>query len=232
MLRISYWMEYKSFIIFFFLFYTFGNIGAQTCTYSDLEKNLLKKGLVNIQELDSTILIDVRYAQKDNFMKRVLYQDIHYIFLQKSAAIKLKKAQRLLKEKDPFFSLIVFDGTRPRSVQHQIWEVVKGTEHQKYVANPYTGSIHNYGCAVDLSISKNGKLLDMGTDYDFFGKLAQPRYNSWFLKKGKLTKKQVENRTLLRSIMTKAEFRPINSEWWHFNAFSNDYVKKNFVIIE
>ena len=222
----------KIFIIFFSLLYTLGSISAQLVVYSDVEKNLLKNGLVDIQKLDPTILIDIRYAREDNFTKRILYRNISHVFLQKPAATKLVKAQRLLKEQDPSLSLMVFDGTRPRSVQHEMWEIVKGTDQQKYVANPYTGSIHNYGCAVDLSIVKNGTLLDMGTDYDFFGKLAEPRFNSWFLKKGQLTKRQVENRDLLRKIMVRSGFLPLEHEWWHFNAFSNSYVKENFTIIE
>ena len=222
----------KPFAALWLVFYSFASLNAQTYTYSNTEEKLLKSGLIDIQKLDSSIFIDIRYARKDNFTKRVLYRDIHHVFMQKSAAAKLKKAQDLLKKEDSSLSLIVFDGARPRSVQHEMWKIVKGTHQENYVANPYKGSIHNYGCAVDLSIVKNGKLLDMGTDYDFLGKLAQPRYNSFFLKKGKLTKKQVENRNLLRKIMVKAEFLPINNEWWHFNAFSISYVKKNFAIIE
>ena len=40
-----------------------------------------------------------------------------------------------------------------------------------YVSNPAKGGgLHNYGMAVDLTIvDASGKLLPMGTPYDFFG---------------------------------------------------------------
>ena len=63
-----------------------------------------------------------------------------------------------------------------------------------YVADPKKGSIHNYGCAVDLTVYDlaSKKPLDMGTKYDFFGDLAYPRLEYKMLKEGKLTKEQVE----------------------------------------
>jgi len=51
---------------------------------------------------------------------------------------------------------------------------VKGTDSQPYVGNPRTGSIHNYGLTVDLSLEDGkGYELDMGTPFDYFAPLAQ-----------------------------------------------------------
>ena len=75
----------------------------------------------------------------------------------------------------------ILDAARPRSVSRAMWEKMKGTKFERYVANPEKGSMHNYGCAVDLSIMKKNELLDMGTKYDYFGELAQPRYEMKFL---------------------------------------------------
>lgn len=114
-----------------------------------------------------------------------------------------------------------------------MWEIVRGTDKQKYVANPKTGSIHNYGCAVDLSIvDENGKELDMGTPFDYFGDLAQPRFEKKFLEEGKLTRTQIKNRQLLRHVMQKSGFQGILSEWWHFNGYPRKYVKEHYTIIE
>jgi hypothetical protein len=59
-----------------------------------------------------------------------------------------------------------------------MWDVVKGTPQQGYVANPHTppGSIHNPGCAVDLSVwdTSTRAAVDMGSPYDFFGARAHP----------------------------------------------------------
>ena len=114
-----------------------------------------------------------------------------------------------------------------------MWEIVKDTPEKIYVANPKSGSIHNYGSAVDLTVvDEKGVPLDMGTPYDFFGDLAQPKYENKFLKEGKLTQKQIENRKILRKSMENAGFKNISNEWWHFDAFPRAITKKRFKIIE
>jgi len=47
-----------------------------------------------------------------------------------------------------------------------------------------------------------------------------------------LTDKQIENRTILRQVMTKAGFSTIDSEWWHFDAFSRNETKSKYTIVE
>ncbi|MBN1499105.1 MAG: M15 family metallopeptidase [Spirochaetes bacterium] len=200
---------------------------------SDIEKDLIRNGLVNIQSIDPTIKVELKYSTEDNFLGEDVYGDLTNCYLQKEAAVKLAKAQKFLKEKFPEYSLIVYDGVRPRRIQYKMWDIVKGTAQQGYVANPAYGSIHNYGSAVDLSIvDGEGKELDMGTPFDYFGDLAQPRYEKKFLKEGKLNALQIKNRELLRDVMTKAGFIYISNEWWHFNAFEKDAVKKKYKIIE
>jgi D-alanyl-D-alanine dipeptidase len=101
------------------------------------------------------------------------------------------------------------------------------------VANPVQGSIHNYGSAVDLTIATaEGTPLDMGTKYDFFGELAYPKKENYFLKIGKLSKQQIANRQLLRSVMKAAGYMPIDYEWWHFNAMSRQTAKATYRIIQ
>lgn len=219
----------------YILFYGFTNFLYSQHKTGDhkLEKKLIDVGLVNIQEIDSTIKVDLRYSSLNNFLNADVYGDLSRCYLRKEAALKLAQAQRYLKQKFPGHSLLIFDGARPRSVQYKMWEIFEGPDKQKYVANPQSGSIHNYGAAVDLTIvDDKGNLLDMGTEFDFFGKLAQPRYEEKFLKEGKLNEKQLSNRKLLREAMTKAGFQYIQSEWWHFNAFLKDVVKKKYSIIE
>ncbi|MGB1242618.1 MAG: M15 family metallopeptidase, partial [Chitinophagales bacterium] len=142
--------------------------------------------------------------------------------------------QEFLKEKQPRLSLLVLDCARPWSVQKAMWEVVKGTNQERYVASPYGGgSIHNYGASVDVTIVDNeGKELDMGTPFDFFGEKAQPRYHQKFLDSGDLTLEHITNRERLREVMRKAGFRAIESEWWHFNAFKKELVRKKYKMVE
>ncbi|HLP10818.1 MAG TPA: M15 family metallopeptidase, partial [Flavobacteriales bacterium] len=103
----------------------------------------------------------------------------------------------------------------------------------KFLSNPAFGSVHNYGAAVDLSIcTKKGEELDMGTPYDDTASLAYPILESRFLQRGELTKEQLKNRQLLRSVMYKSGFFGIQTEWWHFNAMTRDVAAAKFKRIE
>ena len=219
-------------IIILFLF--FSPIYSQECkNTTKMDKKLKKLGLVNVKEIDSAIQVDLRFSSTNNPLKIDAYGDFCNCYMQKDAAKRLVKAQKALQKIRPGYSLLTYDCLRPRSFQRKIYNMVQGTKFQRYVANPNSGSMHNYGCAVDVSIvDDNGKELDMGTEYCFFGDLAQPRYEKKFLKAGKIKKKQIENRRLLRSVMKNAGFKGILSEWWHFNAFKRDYIRKTFQIVE
>jgi len=192
--------------------------------------------VVNIQELDPTIMVDLRYSSKNNFLKKDIYGDLEECFLRKEPAEMLCLANKHLKESHPQLRLLVFDGLRTRSVQKKLWDALDTiplSERTQFVADPEKGSIHNYGAAVDLTLSlENGLELDMGTNYDHFGELAFPALEDSLLALGKLTGKQIENRRILRKVMTKAGFSTIDSEWWHFDAFSYNETKNKYKIVE
>jgi len=192
--------------------------------------------LVNIQELDSTILIDLKYSTTDNFMNMDMYGDLETCYLRKKPAEMLLRANEYLKETNPELNLLIYDGMRPRSIQRKLWNAldeVPETERTQYVTDPEKGSIHNYGAAVDLTLAhENGSSLDMGTKYDYFGELAFPVLEDSLLSIGVLTKAQIQNRKILRSVMTKAGFSTISSEWWHFNAYSYQDIQSKYNIIE
>ncbi|MEL6254752.1 MAG: M15 family metallopeptidase [Bacteroidota bacterium] len=201
---------------------------------SDLERTLISQGLINILSIVDDVVIEMKYSTTDNFLNEDVYEDFSHCYLQKEVAEKLAKVQASIKAKNDRLSLIVFDCVRPRSVQYKMWEIVKGTDQQKYVAAPGgSGSMHNYGAAVDLSlVHLDTGYVDMGTPFDFFGDLAQPRYEEQFLKEGKLTQDQFNNRRLFRAAMLQAGFHGILSEWWHFNGFPREVVKKQYQIVE
>jgi zinc D-Ala-D-Ala dipeptidase len=206
---------------------------VQACLY---EEKMRKQGLVDIQDLDPTIQVELKYSTTDNFVGRDVYDCIERCFMQRRPAEMLVKAQQILKQKNPDYSLLVYDGGRPLAIQKILWNTLTKyppKEREKYVANPAEGSIHNFGSAVDLTIADaNGVPLDMGTKYDFFGELAYPVKESYFLKKGQLTKAQVSNRQLLRTVMKAAGYTPIDYEWWHFNAISRQKAKAIYRIVE
>ena len=98
-----------------------------------------------------------------------------------------------------------------------------------YVSSGVTGGLHNYGLALDLSITDaEGNLLDMGTDFDSFERCAGEVGEADALQSGRLTEQQVNNRKILRSIMLRAGWVPLSSEWWHFNAYTRAYTKENY----
>ncbi|NPV12485.1 MAG: D-alanyl-D-alanine dipeptidase [Ignavibacteria bacterium] len=162
--------------------------------------------LVNIQELDSTILVDVRYATENNFTGQKLYET-NKVYLIKEASESLVKVNQYLKKKYNL-RLKIFDGYRPLSVQKKMWAIMPD---ERYVANPAKGSRHNRGCAVDLTLVDSlGNELDMGTPYDDFTEKSHIDYKN-------LPERVLQNRKILQEAMTKFNFLPMRTEWWHFD---------------
>jgi D-alanyl-D-alanine dipeptidase len=205
----------------------------QVCEY---ERQMAQQGLVNIQEIEPAILVELKYSTTDNFVGKDVYGCITNCFMQKKPANMLAKAHSILQKTHPNYRLLVYDGGRPLSIQKILWNTLNQyppIEREKYVASPAKGSIHNYGSAVDLTLATaDGTPLDMGTKYDFFGELAYPIKEAYFLKKKKLTNQQVTNRLLLRKVMITAGYTAIDYEWWHFNAVSRSEAKSSYKIIQ
>jgi D-alanyl-D-alanine dipeptidase len=182
------------------------------------------------------VKVELKYASTDNFMGRDVYGGLKRCFLVDDAAKMLAEALKVLKAGHPSWTFLMYDCARPRRVQLVMWDVVKGTKQQGYVANPHKppGSIHNTGCAVDLSIYDEAtqKPLDMGTGYDFFGSKAHPAKEVELWKKGELSNVQWANRLALREAMLRAGFRPLGHEWWHFDCAPSDVARKKYALIE
>lgn len=200
---------------------------------SEYEITFQDSGLVDIQSLDASILVDLKYSTEDNFVGVDVYGSLTKCYLREEVAIKLVRAQEILQESNPGYHLLVFDCCRPRRVQKKMWDSLDVPFKRNYLAPPWEGSVHNYGCAVDLSLADSlGKEVDMGTPFDFFGPEAQPQLESQMIAKEKLTQVQYENRLILRNTMKKAGFYPILTEWWHFNALLTQNAKQKYSIIE
>ena len=201
-----------------------------------LEEKLIAQGLVDVEEIIPGILVELKYSTTDNFFGEDVYGDLTKAYLQPEVAEKLKKAQEMLQGMHPDYTLLVYDGVRPLSVQQILWDVLDKPDSIKplYVADPKKGGLHNYGVAVDLTIYdiKADTTLDMGTAYDYFGYLAYPDREKQMLAEGKLNQEQIANRDILRKVMTGNGFSGIGSEWWHFNAFSRKEAGEKFEIIK
>lgn len=200
---------------------------------SALEQKILDQGLIKAREKVGDALQDIKYSSVDNFLGQDVYGDFNECYLQAEVVDMLADAQARIDVSHSQIKLMLFDCVRPRSVQYKMWEIVKGTDQQKYVASPRSGSMHNYGAAVDLGLYHlDSGLVDMGTAFDFFGNQAQPRYEAQFLASGELSQAQLDNRMILRKAMRDAGFQMINSEWWHFNAFDRKTVRAKYQIVE
>lgn len=169
---------------------------------------------VRLADFSDNFAYDLRYATTNNFLKKKVYDCAE-------CYTRVKTAKALLAANVDFNAKNVrikfFDCYRPNSVQYKMWDIVPNPQ---YVANPVKGSIHNKGGAVDITLETlSGKELDMGTDFDFFGKRAYHDMTD-------LPKEVLDNRKLLKKIMGDHDFWSIRTEWWHYNlaAASNDKV--------
>ena len=196
-------------------------------TKSATEQRIEAQGFINVKDADPSIKVSLMYTRPDNFTGKVLYTDLNEAYLHPLAANALKKAQAELKRRRPELSLIVYDATRPMSVQQKMWNVVKGTSKSIYVSNPANGGgLHNYGFAVDVSIcNEKGDTIPMGTVVDHLGREAQPKLEAEMLSRGVISQEALDNRRLLREVMAAGGYKVLNTEWWHFNLKTRKQVK-------
>ncbi len=190
--------------------------------YSKKEKELVEMGLIDIQTKSSSIAVHLVYATPFNFMGRQLYTDLTHAFLLPKTAEMLLDAEKRLKKIRPDLSFLIYDAARPISIQKDMWAKIDGTGLEDFVADPTNGpGMHNIGVAVDLTLMDcTGNPLPMGSEYDYFGDEARANIESDLLAKGRITQRELENRQLLRKVMTEAGFLVYEGEWWHFNSMS------------
>ena len=191
--------------------------------------------LVSVDFFNDQIWWELKYASKDNFMKRVLYDTLQKVYVQIDVARRLAKSQEYLSGINSNYHLLVYDGMRPLSVQWEMWnalDTIPVVHRGKFVSNPKNGSVHNYGAAVDLTICDQEKRpLDMGAGYDDIRKIAYPSLESEFLASGELNEQHISNRKMLRTALKSQGFSNIPTEWWHFNAFPRPIAKSKYQLI-
>jgi len=179
-----------------------------TTTASDSNKIM-----ADIQKLLPNIVLDLRYATKNNFMHTKLYPTVSATYIRLPAARALQNVQRELNQLG--LGLKIYDAYRPYSVTERMWEPIKD---DRYVADPKKGSGHNRGIAVDLTIidMKTKAELAMGTGYDNFSDTAHHTFTA-------LPKKILQNRNLLKDVMQKYGFKLFDTEWWHYSLPNPTY---------
>jgi D-alanyl-D-alanine dipeptidase len=195
-----------------------------------LRAESLPKGFVYIKEQIPNIELELRYNSTNNFLgRKVDGYNSNRAILSFRATKALKEVQNELNQFG--LGLKIFDAYRPqRAVDDFVkWakdlnDILKKEEYYPdvdkknlfkfgYIAKK---SGHSRGSTVDLTIIdlESKKELDMGSSFDFFGKISWVKYRD-------ISAQQRANRLLLHTIMTKYGFKSYAQEWWHF-TFKNE----------
>lgn len=185
----------------------------------------IPKGFVYISDHIPTITLELRYYCSDNFVgTHIDGYTANKGILSKPATLALQKVQERLKQEG--LGIKVFDAYRPQqAVDHfRRWarDVNDTLMKQDYYPNVdkkdlfrlgyiATKSRHSSGSTVDVTLIdlNTQEELDMGSSYDFFGKISWVSYED-------LTEEQLKNRRLLQDVMLQYGFRNYPKEWWHF----------------
>jgi D-alanyl-D-alanine dipeptidase len=181
---------------------------ALAATAPDEHGEFRAPDLVELTALDPSIKLDIRYATTHNFLGTSLYSQAR-AFMQRPAAEAVVRVQRALAKEG--YGLLVHDAYRPWYVTKIFWDATPADKHN-FVANPATGSRHNRGCAVDLTLYdlKAGHAVEMPSLYDEMSERAYPNY-------GGGSNAQRALRDLLRKHMEAEGFTVYEYEWWHFD---------------
>ena len=182
-------------------------------------------GFVVLTDVVPDVLLEMRYYSTFNFVgTRVDGYDEPIALMTREAAQALKEVSD--EAMSLGYRIKIWDTYRPQmAVDHFCrWgENVSDTLTKRYFY-PYLDkdvvfdqgyiarrSGHSRGSVADLTLvdMKTGRDLDMGYGFDWFGGESHPDYKG-------ITEEQFNNRMLLRNLMLKHGFLPIEEEWWHF----------------
>lgn len=167
--------------------------------------------LVELQRLDSTIVVDMRYRGTDNFTGAPLPgYEANRAFLHREAAAAFARVQQALAADG--LSLKVYDAYRPvrATLAMVAWTQRMGRE--SLVRDGYISdrSRHNLGVAIDCTLVERatGRELDMGTPFDTFSSAAHT---------ANATGTAATNRARLVAAMSREGFANYEQEWWHYS---------------
>ena len=188
-------------------------------------------GFVVLGEFIPDIIQEIRYYSTYNFVgERIDGYEMPCALMTIEAAEALKKVSDDVMKMG--YRLKVFDAYRPQmGVDHFMrWAEGNDTSMKAYfyptidkeriIPEGYVAvkSGHSRGSTIDLTLfdMKTGKEVDMGGTFDHFGIESHPDYK-------KITKTQYKNRMILRKVMIKHGFKPLEEEWWHFTLENEPY---------
>lgn len=162
--------------------------------------------LVDLARFDPRLRFDIRYATADNFMRRVLYPLARAV-AQRPVAAALSRVQTRAEAEG--YGLLIFDAYRPWRITRAMWDQTP-PDKREFVADPRTGSRHNRGCSIDLSLHRDGVEVAMPSPYDDFTPAAYRSFTAAPPEALRLSR-------LLETWMVAEGFVPLANEWWHYD---------------
>ena len=172
---------------------------------TDISTPSINNDMVNLQSFIPNITVNLHYATQDNFTKQVIY-DFTKAYLRRATALKLKAASAELNSLG--YTLEIWDAYRPPAAQFKLWNAYPDPS---FVADPNTThSNHSCGCAIDITLMKDGVEILMPSAFDQFGATADRDYSD-------VTPEAAANATLLETTLKKYDLVPYKNEWWHFD---------------
>jgi D-alanyl-D-alanine dipeptidase len=167
--------------------------------------------LVDVQKVDSTIVVDLRYATPNNFTGAPLpgYKGNH-AYLRAEAADALALVQEDLRAQG--YGLKIFDAYRPVRASEAMVTWTQTAKRPDLLRDGYIASRskHNLGAAVDLTLINLATKAEitMGTPFDHFSPAAYTKNASGVI---------LRNRLLLKKVMERQGFANYENEWWHYS---------------
>lgn len=166
--------------------------------------------LVDVQSLDPTLVVDLRYATANNFTGAPLPGYLaNRAYLRREAASALARVQRDLRPRG--LALKIFDAYRPVRATLAMVDWTERVHRPDLLRDGYIASRsrHNLGLAIDLTLMDlaTGQELEMGTPFDAFSAAAHTANASGLA---------AANRQKLKAAMEAEGFLNYDQEWWHY----------------
>jgi D-alanyl-D-alanine dipeptidase len=167
--------------------------------------------LAEVSRIDSSIVVDLRYATSNNFTGAPLPGYLaNRAYLRRQAAVALSRVQHDLRPQG--LGIKIFDAYRPVRATLAMVDWTQRVNRPDLLTDGYIASRsrHNLGLAIDLTLIDlaTGGELEMGTPFDTFSAAAHTANASG---------EAAANRQKLKAAMEREGFVNYDQEWWHFS---------------
>jgi D-alanyl-D-alanine dipeptidase len=173
-------------------------------------------------------IIDMMYAKPENILLRPIYEEVGFgnaAIAHVDVVIRLQELSGELIRQN--LKMRICDAYRPPIAHRRALEILP---IEALFASKAENSLHCYGTAIDVCLTdEKGRNLKFPTEVDAYDKkyakqiakgITEPYYKHFEMARHDFmdTKyaEQINNRALLKKIMTSVGFEIISHEWWHY----------------